>query len=47
MTGLTSGSGVIRPESLSRIEQGRVSPAVRTIEKIDEALKKAERAVLV
>ena len=32
----------IRPESLNRIEQGRVSPAVRTIEKIDKALRKAE-----
>lgn len=33
----------IRPESLNRIEQGRVSPAIRTIEKIDNALRKAER----
>ena len=32
----------IRPESLNRIEHGRVSPAVRTIEKIDKALRDAE-----
>ena len=32
----------IRPESLNRIEQGRVSPAVRTVEKIDRVLKEAE-----
>jgi DNA-binding XRE family transcriptional regulator len=32
----------IRPESLNRIEQGRVSPSVRTIEKIDGALRAAE-----
>jgi DNA-binding XRE family transcriptional regulator len=32
----------IRPESLNRIEQGRVSASVRTIEKIDRALRKAE-----
>jgi predicted transcriptional regulator len=31
----------IRPESLNRIEQGRVSPGVRTIEKIDRALREA------
>jgi DNA-binding XRE family transcriptional regulator len=28
----------IRPESLNRIEQGRVDPSVRTIEKIDKVL---------
>ena len=32
----------IRPESLNRIEQGRVSPSVRTVEKIDAALRDAE-----
>jgi ribosome-binding protein aMBF1 (putative translation factor) len=32
----------IWPESLNRIETGRVSPAVRTIEKIDRVLKEAE-----
>ncbi len=32
----------IRPESLNRIEQGRVAPTVRTIEKIDRALREAE-----
>jgi DNA-binding XRE family transcriptional regulator len=31
----------IRPESLNRIEQGRVTPSIRTIEKIDRALRKA------
>lgn len=34
----------IRPESLNRIEQGHVSASVRTIEKIDKALRKAEGA---
>lgn len=34
----------IRPESLNRIEQGRVSPTIRTIEKIDRALNEAEEA---
>lgn len=33
----------IRPESLNRIEQGRVTAEIRTIEKIDRALKAAER----
>ena len=28
----------IRPESLNRIEQGRVDPSVRTIERIDKVL---------
>jgi hypothetical protein len=32
----------IRPESLKRIEQGHVSPSVRTVEKIDQALREAE-----
>jgi DNA-binding XRE family transcriptional regulator len=32
----------IRPESLNRIETGRVSPSVRTIEKIDRVLREAE-----
>ncbi len=32
----------IRPESLNRIEQGKVSPSVATVEKIDKALREAE-----
>ena len=32
----------IRPESLNRIEQGHVDPSVRTIKKIDQALRRAE-----
>ena len=33
----------IRPESLNRIEQGHVrAPSIRTIEKIDRALREAE-----
>jgi DNA-binding XRE family transcriptional regulator len=32
----------IRPESLNRIEQGRVSASIRTVEKIDRALREAE-----
>lgn len=28
----------IRPESLNRIEQGRVAPSVRTLKKIDKVL---------
>jgi len=32
----------IRPETLNRIEQGKHSPSVVTVEKIDRALKKAE-----
>ena len=32
----------IRPETLNRIEQGKHSPSVPTIAKIDRALKKAE-----
>jgi HTH-type transcriptional regulator / antitoxin HipB len=34
----------IRPESLNRIEQGKVMPSLPTVEKIDLALRKAERA---
>jgi DNA-binding XRE family transcriptional regulator len=34
----------IRPETLNRIEQGKHSPSVATVEKIDRALKKAEAA---
>lgn len=34
----------IRLESLHRLEQGRVSPTVRTIDKIDRALREAKRA---
>ena len=33
----------IRPESLDRIEQGLVAPTVRTIDKIDRALREAEQ----
>jgi len=32
----------IRPESLNRIEQARVAPSIRTVEKIDRALREAE-----
>jgi DNA-binding XRE family transcriptional regulator len=32
----------IRPETLNRIEQGKHSPTVATVEKIDRALRKAE-----
>lgn len=32
----------IRPESLNRIEQARVVPNVRTVDKIDRALREAE-----
>jgi DNA-binding XRE family transcriptional regulator len=35
----------IRPGFLNRIERAIVSPSVRTIEKIDEALRKVERRV--
>jgi DNA-binding XRE family transcriptional regulator len=35
----------IRPETLNRIEQGKHSPSVATVEKIDRALKKAEATV--
>ncbi len=35
-------SASVRPESLNRIELGRVSPSVRTFEKIDRALDAAE-----
>jgi DNA-binding XRE family transcriptional regulator len=34
----------IRPESLNRIEQGKVMPSIPTVEKIDRALQEAERA---
>ena len=34
----------IRPETLNRIEQGKTSPSVATVDKIDRALKKAEQA---
>ncbi len=34
----------IRPETLNRIEQGKHSPSVATVEKIDRALKEAEDA---
>jgi len=33
----------IRPETLNRIEHGKHAPNVRTIDKIDPALKKAGR----
>ncbi len=34
----------IRAETLNRIEQGKHSPSVPTVEKIDRALKRAEQA---
>jgi DNA-binding XRE family transcriptional regulator len=33
----------IRPETLNRIEQGKHSPSVATVDKIDRALKEAEQ----
>src|ERR1700724_2009837 len=33
----------IRPETLNRIEQGKRSPSVRTVDKIDKALRAAEK----
>jgi len=33
----------IRPETLNRIEQGKRSPSVRTVDKIDRALQAAEK----
>src|SRR6266849_5661066 len=32
----------IRPETLNRIEKGKRSPSVRTVDKIERALRKAE-----
>jgi DNA-binding XRE family transcriptional regulator len=32
----------IRPETLNRIEQGKTSPSVATVAKIDRALREAE-----
>lgn len=32
----------IRPESLNRIEHVRVTPSIRTVDKIDKALREAE-----
>jgi DNA-binding XRE family transcriptional regulator len=32
----------IRPETLNRVEQGKHSPSLATVEKIDRALKRAE-----
>ncbi len=32
----------IRPESLNRIEHNRVEPSIRTVDKIDRALREAE-----
>lgn len=32
----------IRPETLNRIEQGKRSPSIRTVDKIDRALREAE-----
>jgi len=34
----------IRPETLNRIEGGKVTPSVASIEKIDQALGKAEKS---
>jgi DNA-binding XRE family transcriptional regulator len=36
----------IRVETLNRIERAKVSPSVRTVEKIDRALREAERVSL-
>src|SRR5438270_13523664 len=33
----------IRPETLNRIEQGKHSPSVATVDKLDRALKQAEQ----
>jgi DNA-binding XRE family transcriptional regulator len=33
----------IRPETLNRIEHGKVSPTIATVEKIDRALQRAQR----
>ena len=33
----------IRPESLNRIEQGKVTPSIATVEKIDRALREADQ----
>jgi DNA-binding XRE family transcriptional regulator len=33
----------IRPETLNRVEQGKHTPSVATVEKIDRALKEAEK----
>jgi len=32
----------IRPETLNRVEQGKRAPSVRTVQKIDRALREAE-----
>jgi transcriptional regulator with XRE-family HTH domain len=34
----------IRPETLNRLEQGRHTPTIATIDKLDRALTEAERA---
>jgi DNA-binding XRE family transcriptional regulator len=34
----------IRPEAVNRIEQGKHDPSIRTVEKIDRALRDAEAA---
>ncbi|MBW3539052.1 MAG: helix-turn-helix transcriptional regulator [Planctomycetes bacterium] len=33
----------IRPETLNRLERGRTSPSLATVEKIDRALTRAEQ----
>jgi len=33
----------IRPETLNRVEHGKRSPRLRTVEKIDRALREVER----
>jgi DNA-binding XRE family transcriptional regulator len=33
----------LRPETLNRIEQGKLSPSVATVEKIERALRQAEK----
>ncbi len=36
----------IRAETLNRIEKGKVTPSVATIDKLDKALTQAERAIV-
>jgi transcriptional regulator with XRE-family HTH domain len=33
----------IRPETLNRLEQGKHSPSIATVDKLDRALGRAER----
>ena len=36
----------IRPETLNRIEKGKVTPSVATIDKLDKAITQAERTTI-